>query len=334
MTTPIRFGLIGAGAIAGAHIEALQSLGDLAQCVGIHDLDSATAQAMAEKVGCPSFQNLEAFLDGAKPDAVILCTPPSTHAPLAMAMMERGISVLCEKPLSIRPENARAMLAAADAAGVVFTMASKFRYVEDVEAARKLIQDGIIGEVVLLENTFAARVDMKGRWNATPEVSGGGVLMDNGTHSADIVRYLLGPVREVQATEGNRFQKLDVEDTVHLFLRSEAGVMASIDLSWSINKQLDYYIGIYGTEGIIRIGWQESFYERPSNGGKHVFGSGYSKLSAFASQLKNFIGAMRGTEELRISPAEALDSVEVIAAAYRSLDANDWATVAPAHATH
>ncbi|MFK5957165.1 MAG: Gfo/Idh/MocA family oxidoreductase [Planctomycetota bacterium] len=334
MTQPIRFGLIGAGAIANAHLEALQSLNDLALCVGIHDLDATAAQAMADQVGCQAFQNLDAFLSEAKPDAVILCTPPSTHAPLAMAMMDRGISVLCEKPLSIRPENARAMLAAAEAAGVVFTMASKFRYVDDVEKARNLIQEGTLGEIVLLENTFAARVDMSGRWNATPEIGGGGVLIDNGTHSADIVRYLLGPVREVQATEGNRFQKLDVEDTVHLFLRSEAGVLASIDLSWSINKQLDYYIGIYGTEGIIRIGWKESFSERPNNGGKHVFGSGYSKLGAFEAQLRNFIGAMRGTEELRISPDEALDSVEVIAAAYRSLDANDWATVAPAHATH
>ena len=334
MSAPIRFGLIGAGAIAAAHLEALQTLGEQATCVGIHDLDAAASKGMADKFGCTAYQNLEDFLNKAKPEAVILCTPPSTHAPLAMAMMERGISVLCEKPLSIRPENARAMLAAADAAGVVFTMASKFRYVDDVETARNLIHEGAIGEVVLLENTFAARVDMKGRWNATPEIGGGGVLMDNGTHSADIVRYLLGPVGEVQATEGNRFQGLDVEDTVHLFLRSESGVMASIDLSWSINKKLDYYIGIYGTEGIIRIGWQESFCETSNGEGRKVFGRGYSKLGAFASQLENFIGAMRGTEELRISPDEALDSVEVIAAAYRSLSANDWATVAPAHATH
>jgi predicted dehydrogenase len=334
MATPIRFGLIGAGAIAGAHLEALQSLGELATCVGIHDLDSAASQGLADKFGCAAYQNLEDFLNGAKPEAVILCTPPSTHAVLAIALMERGISVLSEKPLSIQPESARAMLTAADAAGVVFTMASKFRYVDDVEKARKLIQEGAIGEAVLLENTFAARVDMKGRWNATPAISGGGVLMDNGTHSVDIVRYLLGPVLEVQATEGNRFQGLDVEDTVHLFLRSEAGVMASIDLSWSINKQLDYYIGIYGTEGIIRIGWQESFCEKSNEEGRDVFGSGYSKLGAFAAQLRNFIGAMRGTEELRISPAEALDSVEVITAAYRSLDANEWAAVASAHRTH
>lgn len=330
MTPPLRFGLLGAGAIAGAHLEALQALEGEATCVGVMDLDEAASGRLAKAADCPAYGDLEAFLGGCSPQAVILCTPPSTHATLATALMGKGISVLCEKPLSIRPEEARAMLAAADAAGVAFTMASKFRYVVDVNAARTLIQDGVLGEIVLLENTFAARVDMRGRWNADPEVGGGGVLIDNGTHSADIVRYLLGPVAEVQATEGNRFQGLEVEDTVHLFLRSQEGVLASIDLSWSINKQLDYYIGIYGTEGVLRIGWQESSYERPNNGGKHVFGSGYGKLAAFEAQLRNFVGAMRGEEELRITPAEALDSVEVIAAAYRSLEANEWASVTPA----
>jgi predicted dehydrogenase len=333
MSSRTRFGLIGAGAIAGAHLQALQALGNDVQLVGIHDANLQAANTMAQEAGCPAFSDLELFLKEGQPEAVILCTPPSTHAEIAIGLMQRGISVLCEKPLSIHPADARAMLAAANSAGVVFTMASKFRYVEDVEKARGLIQDGTLGEIILLENTFAARVAMADRWNADPEIGGGGVLMDNGTHSADIVRYLLGPVAEVQATEGNRFQNLQVEDTVHLFLRSEAGVMASIDLSWSINKQLDYYIGIYGTEGVIRIGWQESFYERPNNGGKHVFGSGYSKLGAFEAQLRNFLGAMRGTEALRITPAEALDSVEVIAAGYRSLAANDWASVVPAQVT-
>lgn len=330
MTQPTRFGILGAGAIAGAHLQALQAMGQEATCVGVMDLQAEAAEAMAKDADCPAFNDLEVFLAEAKPQAVILCTPPSTHAPIALRLMEQGISVLCEKPLSIQPENARTMLEAAEAAGVVFTMASKFRYVDDVQKARALISDGTLGEIVLLENTFAARVDMRGRWNSDPQVGGGGVLIDNGTHSADIVRYLLGPVAEVQATEGNRYQDLNVEDTVHLFLRSQAGVLASIDLSWSINKQLDYYIGIYGTEGVIRIGWQESFYERPNNGGKHVFGSGYSKLGAFEAQLRNFLGAMRGEEALRITSAEAFDSVEVIAAAYRSLADNDWAKVAPA----
>jgi predicted dehydrogenase len=330
MPPQTHFGIIGAGAIAGDHLKALQALGVEVQLVGILDTDLPAATAMAQQAGCPAFGDLETFLQQGNPQAVILCTPPATHPSIALALMERGISVLCEKPMCIQPGDAHAMLDAAKATGVTFTMASKFRYVRDVDLARSYIQDGRLGQIVLFENTFAARVPMAGRWNSNPEVSGGGVLMDNGTHSVDIARYLLGPVTEVKAIEGNRFQKLRVEDTVHLFLRSGDGVMASVDLSWSINKQLDYYIGVYGTEGILRIGWQESFLKRSDDDDPVVFGSGYSKLRAFEAQLRNFIGAMHGKEELRISPVEALDSVEVIAAGYRSLAANDWAFVVPA----
>jgi predicted dehydrogenase len=333
MPPQTHFGIIGAGSIAGDHLKALQALGEEIQLVGILDTDLPAATAMAQQAGCPAFGDLETFLQQGNPQAVILCTPPAAHAGIALALMERGISVLCEKPMCIQPGDAHAMLDAANATGVTFAMASKFRYVRDVDLARSLIQDGRLGQIVLLENTFAARVPMAGRWNSNPEVSGGGVLMDNGTHSVDIARYLLGPVTEVKAIEGNRFQKLRVEDTVHLFLRCRAGVMASIDLSWSINKQLDYYIGVYGSEGFLRIGWQESFLKRSDDNDRSVFGSGYSKLRAFEAQLRNFLGAMNGKEELRISPEEALDSVEVIAAGYRSLAANDWAFVVPAQVT-
>jgi len=329
VSTKTRFGIIGAGAIAGAHLQAMQALNADIDCVGVLDREQQAAAAMAKTAGCQAYQDLDSFLAGANPEAVILCTPPSTHAPLALRLMECGVSVLCEKPLSICPEDAQAMLDCAAKSGVTFTMASKFRYVDDVIAALKLIQDGTLGEIILFENTFAARVDMSTRWNADPKIGGGGVLIDNGTHSVDIVRYLLGPVAEVQATEGNRFQSLPVEDTVHVYLRSQEGALASVDLSWSIDKQLDYYIGIYGTEGMLRVGWKESFYDRPSNGGRHLLGDGYSKLGAFEAQLRNFLGAMRGQEALLISPEEAMDSVNVIAAAYRSLSENDWAAVAP-----
>lgn len=165
---------------------------------------------------------------------------------------------------------------------------------------------------------------MSSRWNSDPSISGGGVMIDNGTHSVDIARYLLGPLAEIQAVEGNRIQDLQVEDTVRMFARSEKGVMASIDLSWSLNKQQPYFASLYGADGTVLVGWQESKYRRNSDQDWIVFGEGYDKYKAFTAQLENFAGAIHGDEALTITPVDALASVAVIEVAYEALWRNTW----------
>src|SRR5262249_22107237 len=161
--------------------------------------------------------------------------------------------------------SARLMLDAARRASIKLSMGSKFRYVEDVIRAKSIVTSGILGEIILFENVFTSRVDMSSRWNSDLRVSGGGVLIVNGAHSADLMRYCLGPVADVHVVEGKRVQGLPVEDTVRIFVRSGAGVMGSIDLSWSINKELDSYLNIYGSHGTISVGWRESKYRQSSS---------------------------------------------------------------------
>lgn len=322
----LRLGLVGAGAIAQSYIKALED-SPLARWVGIADVRPEATAAAAELMGCDSYRSYKELADRAKCDAVVICTPPSCHAQIATHFIERGVAVLCEKPLSIDVDSARAICDAADRNGVVMAMASKFRYVEDVIRARSIVTSGLLGEIVLLENAFTATVDMSRRWNADAKISGGGVLIDNGTHSVDIVRYLLGPISQVLVVEGKRIQDLQVEDTVNMFMRTAGGVSVNVDLSWSINKELDDYIRIFGSSGTIRVGWRESSYRQTSSPDWVVFGSGYDKLSAFRSQLDNFCSRVLGTEPLLIGTEDAVASVEVIRAAYDSLAENRWATV-------
>jgi predicted dehydrogenase len=294
---------------------------------GVADVRPEAAQALAEGLGCPSFECHEKLADEARCEAMIVCTPPASHTPICRDLLQRSLPVLCEKPLALDSASAHAMLEEAERAGVLFTMASKFRYVDDVVRAKSIVASGVLGEIVLFENAFTSRVDMSGRWNSDPAVGGGGVLIDNGTHSVDVVRYFLGPIEAVSCVEGKRIQGLAVEDTVRMFVRTSEGVLANVDLSWSLNKELPTYLDIYGSNGTVRVGWAESKY-RPTSSPEWIqFGNGYDKLDAFERQLENFCRAIRGEELLLIHAEDALASVEVIEAAYESLRRDDWVAV-------
>ena len=325
MSAPMRFGLVGAGAIAQAHADALRALEGV-ELVAVADVRTEAANALAEPFAAQAVESHEQLNDVGV-DAVIVSTPPNTHAQICSFFLEQGVPVLCEKPLCLDVASAEKLLELAHKKSALFTMASKFRFVDDMKRAKSLLASRVLGDIVLCENAFTSRVDMGGRWNSDPKVSGGGVLIDNGTHSVDIIRYLFGPITEVQALEGKRVQSLDVEDTVRLFARCESGVMASIDLSWSLNKEQEHYVYIYGSTGIVRVGWRESRYRQTSSTDWVTFGQGYNKHQAFLAQLDNFKGAVQGSAKLLITDDDAVASVRVIEAAYKTLKSSNWVKV-------
>jgi predicted dehydrogenase len=300
---------------------------ETAELVGIADVRAEAAAALAERARCPALASYEELVELTGCEGAIVCTPPVTHPEICSDLLARGIHVLCEKPLAIGPDEARAMVNAAERSSAQLTMASKFRYAQDVVEAKSIVASGVIGDVVLFENAFTSRVEMKTRWNSDPLISGGGVLVDNGTHSVDILRYFLGPLVEIQVVEGRRIQDIPVEDTVRVFVRSAKGVMGSIDLSWSLNKELPYYISVYGSAGTLHVGWKEAKFRRAGDAEWTVFGSGYEKVQAFRSQIDNFVRSIHGLEAPLITLADALASVEVIDAAYEAMWRAAWVPV-------
>lgn len=323
----LRFAVIGTGAIARAYEAAFASLHQ-ATVVAACDTNEAVAAAFAERNGCTHYSSVEDLLRYGEFDAAVVCTPPSTHEAVACALLQSGKHVLCEKPLAVSAPQARRMMECASQHGVLLTMASKFRYASDVRKARQLVMEGFIGDLVFVENAFTSHLDMSTRWNSDAAVSGGGVLIDNGTHAVDILRYFLGNLRNVQVVEGRRMQGLSVEDTVRLFVRNDDDVIGSSDLSWSIDMELDTFVRLYGSGGTILVGWKESRLRRRGETEWVTFGRGYDKIQAFRDQLANFCGAIQGDERLIITAVDALASVEVIQAAYAALAYAKWERVA------
>lgn len=325
--SPIRFALIGSGGIAQTHIQAFSKT-SLAKLVAVADLRRESAEAVGAAVQCRAFGSAEELLSSdCEVDAAIVCTPPNTHATICAQLSDAGVHVLCEKPIALDLGEATKMIEHADRNNTLLTMASKFRYTSDMIYAKQLVTSGVLGEVLLFENTFAGHVDMSKRWNSNRTISGGGVLIDNGTHSVDIVRYLLGPLSSIQVIEGKRCQSIQVEDTVRIHAKTECGALAAMDLSWSINKQTPWYVSIYGSQGTVLVGWKESKYKRAIDSEWTVFGSGYDKVQAFTSQLNNFCNALRGIEPLLITSQDALASADAIDKAYESMKTDGWVAV-------
>jgi predicted dehydrogenase len=322
----VRLAVVGAGGIGRSYADLLAT-SSTATCVAVVDVDRGAAETMAASLGCDALASVEGLAGVDALEAVVVCTPPSTHAKLATRFARDGVHVLCEKPLSVDRHGARAMADAAEQTGTVLAMATKFRFCADVASAVELVDGGAIGAMRLVENAFTSRVDMRGRWNSDPAVAGGGVLVDNGTHSVDLIRHVCGPIAEVLAVETSRPEGLGVEDTTRLHVRTEAGIDAHVDLSWSIDKSLADFLRVYGTTGEIRVGWRESAW-RTYGGDWEVIGPGYAKAPAMGGALDAFCRAVRGDTSGVVRAKEGVAAATCIDAAYESLRRGAWVKLA------
>ncbi len=322
----VRLGIVGAGGIAKGYADLLPT-SSTATCIAVADVNGDAATAVAGALGCPAFTSADelAAVDGL--EAVVLCTPPVTHGVLAERFADIGVHVLSEKPLAVDRLAAAELAAIARRSGIVLTMATKFRFCDDVNRAALIASSGRIGDIRLVENAFTSRVDMGGRWNADPAISGGGVLVDNGTHSVDLIRYLLGPIAEVLAVETSRPATFQVDDSARLHLRTEAGTDAHVDLSWSIDKSLPNFLNIYGSLGEIRVGWRESAW-RSYGGDWELIGGGYAKGPAMGGALDAFCRAVRGEAALAVTIDDGIAAATCIDAAYESLRRGGWVKLA------
>jgi predicted dehydrogenase len=313
-----RVGVIGAGSIGSTHIDVLAT-NKQAQLVAICDSDRALAQQAAQRAGSHAYTSVREMCFEEQLDGAILCTPPSTHHGIVEELLGHGVDVLCEKPFATDGKLARHMVQTAKDAGRLIMLASKFRYVEDIRWARDVIRSGQLGTILHAEIVFTSSLDMKGRWHVDRSISGGGVVIDNGSHAVDLCRYLFGSIESIMGVAYARGQDLPVEDSACLFITTEDNTGVTVDVSWSFQRDLPYFVRVHGTEANLSVGWKESSISGGS-AGFQTLGTGYSKTVAFAAVHDDFIRASRGIQTPLIDSDDAIAAVDAIDAAYRSME--------------
>jgi predicted dehydrogenase len=322
----LRIGIIGFGRAALAHFDALRQLPgvEVAAAMDVY----ADGRLRAREAGLVVHDDIDTFLADGTLDAAVVCTPPVDHAPLAIACLERGLHVMCEKPLALTTWDVLTMLQAANRTQRRVIVASKFRHVPEVIRVAQMLADGELGDPVSFEVSFCSPVSMAHRWNAQRRLSGGGVIIDNGCHAFDIVSFLFGAIRRVHATKLKALQSLDVEDSATIQVWAGDGVVGKVDVSWSLPAPRDSYLVVRGSRATVEVGWQSS--RLKVNGDPwREFGGPYDKNHAHRAMHARFLTAVAEGSEPWITTPECLQAAATVDAAYRSLEsgASEWVAI-------
>ncbi len=249
----MRFGLVGCGGIGKLRADALgRTPGCRLTAAG--DLDAERARAVAVAASAGAFTNWRELVAQNDVDAVIVSTPPSSHAEIASAALRNGKHVLCEKPLARTPDECLQMVEAAEHAGRVLATGFNYRFYPSILKARELLDSGLIGELDHVRSYSGYSATEHGQpWLRDADVMGGGTLRDNGIHLIDLTRYFLGEVAEVKGFASNHVWGFDgCEDNGFALLRSTTGHIATLHSSWTEWRGYRLLIEIYGSRGCIR----------------------------------------------------------------------------------
>jgi predicted dehydrogenase len=227
----IRVAIVGTGGIAGiCHVPALRAQEHRARIVAAVDVDRARAEAFAAEHGIPTVHtDLQVMLEAERPDIVHLCTPPFLHAEQAVACLESGAWVWCEKPVALSLSELDRISAAEGPAfaGAVF----QHRYGSGARYLRQLVEAGTLGRPLVAQCVTAwyrddayYDVPWRGRW----DTEGGGPTMGHGIHQMDLMVSTLGDWAEVRAMAGRLERDVETEDVSLALVRFENGAVATV----------------------------------------------------------------------------------------------------------
>jgi predicted dehydrogenase len=185
---------------------------------------------------------------------VVVATTHDHLAEIALAAVEAGCHVLVEKPAGRRTAELAPVIAAAERNKVVVKAGFNHRFHPALLKAREIVDAGALGALMFVLGRYGhgGRIGYEKEWRAQPEISGGGELIDQGSHLIDLARWFLGEFAEVDGRLATFFWDIPVEDNCFVSLRTAAGQIAWLHASWTEWKNL-FSFEIYGRVGKLHV---------------------------------------------------------------------------------
>lgn len=329
----IKVAVIGLGNILPMHITSIMHQNDL-QLVGVCDIKTDRVDTVSNKYNVAGYSDYKKMIDETKPDAVHILTPHYLHAPMTAYALNKGVHVLCEKPMSIKHEDAVENVKLAKEKNLFYGVIFQSRYNSASVLVKKHIENGNLGKVIsarcILTWSKPDSYYMLSDWKGTWDKEGGGVIIDQAIHSLDLANWFINDQPStVYAHLSNRNHKImEVDDSGEGFVKYKGGatlgfyamnnygcdepieirllcekgkaVLTYDDAKIEFNNGETLTVSKYVEEDIV--------YE----GGKDYWGFQHIK------QIRQFYDSIQGKAKLDISGEEALKIQQIVCAIYES----------------
>lgn len=337
-TRKVKFGIIGTGAIANMHAEALK-IADNAELCMVFDKIPERALAFAKKYNCKAAADFNELLES-EVEAVTIATPSGLHGEVAIPAAKAGKHILCEKPLEVTVSKTNDLVRACESANVRLSAVFQSRFSKSVKLIKDAVDAGRFGQPVLAAASvrwfrkpeYYANAGWRGTW----ALDGGGALMNQGIHTVDLLLYFNGDVSEVTGRTARLMHRnIEVEDTAVAMLKFKNNSLGTIEASTACAPGFHRKVELSGTLGSVMlegdkiVRWQfadekpEDKEIREHGGVSDVIQGGFNDPSAITCeghrrQISELAAAILGEHCLTTPGAEGKRAVELICAVYES----------------
>lgn len=336
MADKLNVGIAGCGEIAYQTADALTNTtsGNVA---AVFDVNSEATKEFAEKYDAKACASYGDMLKLDAVQTVYISTPHFLHAPMGMQAIEAGKDVVLEKPMATTMADAYKIKDVAEKAGKDLTIAFVCRYFANAQQARRLIAEGAIGDVIEVrindvqfkkESYWKQGVSGKSRptdWRHSKEKAGGGILIMNSIHNADLMRYITRrePIR-VYAETGTFVQPVEVEDFAEVVIRLDNGGMAQISAATGAIGVMPGSVPmrIFGTKGQIALPsyWGETADVQIIKKGGEWETVSDKPVNCRREYFEDYVNTRLAGKPAPVTPLDGIRSLWMILAAYKAME--------------
>jgi predicted dehydrogenase len=319
-------------ALIGAGLQANRRSGPIAsdprfRVAAVVDRDEKKAERLAKPLGATVSTDWRTVVSDKAIDVVLVLTYPDTHAEIAIAALEAGKDVLCEKPLTRTTEEARMLVAAAERTGRTLKCGFNHRHHPAVLEAYRRFQSGVIGKPTFGRARYGigGRTGIEKEWRSDPAIVSGGQLMEQGIHLVDLFRWFLGEItRATGFVSTTRFPIAPLEDNGFALLQTSEGVVASLHSSLTQWTNL-FEFEVFGDKGSLSVQGLGASYgveklvvslHDPTGPFSHETIEYRGGDSSWKSEWDEFVSAIEQKRRPIGDGADGLAAMEIVSAVY------------------